>query len=76
MNTKDDGNYLVVNPTASLRGTIGPGEGIALPGDKSLSHRAALFASLANGESHCRKLPGFWRDPGNAWRDDRIWCGI
>ena len=51
MNTKDDGNYLVVNPTASLRGTIGPSEGIALPGDKSLSHRAALFASLANGES-------------------------
>ncbi len=36
---------LVVNPGKSLRGTV------EVPGDKSLSHRALLFASLAEGES-------------------------
>jgi 3-phosphoshikimate 1-carboxyvinyltransferase len=33
-------------------GAIGPGTEPGLPGDKSLSHRAALFAALADGESH------------------------
>ncbi len=42
---------LVVNPGARLAGETGPGSGHALPGDKSLSHRAALFAALAEGES-------------------------
>jgi 3-phosphoshikimate 1-carboxyvinyltransferase len=36
---------LRVIPGSPLRGTI------TLPGDKSISHRAALFASLAGGES-------------------------
>ena len=36
-------------PGAGLHGEVGPGNG--LPGDKSLSHRAALFAALAEGES-------------------------
>ncbi len=36
---------LVVRPAARLRGTP------ALPGDKSISHRALLFALLAEGES-------------------------
>ena len=40
---------LRVAPGAGLQGEVGPGNG--LPGDKSLSHRAALFAALAEGES-------------------------
>jgi 3-phosphoshikimate 1-carboxyvinyltransferase len=36
---------LSVRPGKSLRGKA------SLPGDKSISHRAALFAALANGES-------------------------
>ncbi len=46
-------------PPAALRveagrpliGEIGREGGLALPGDKSLSHRAALFSALAEGES-------------------------
>jgi len=34
-----------VNPTASLRGTVN------VPADKSISHRSALFAALAEGQS-------------------------
>ncbi len=37
---------LIVTPGRALCGSI------HLPGDKSISHRAALFASLADGESH------------------------
>jgi 3-phosphoshikimate 1-carboxyvinyltransferase len=37
---------LMVSPGYALRGSV------RLPGDKSLSHRAALFAALAQGESH------------------------
>lgn len=36
---------LLVEPGFSLKGEV------ALPGDKSLSHRAALFAAMADGES-------------------------
>ena len=36
---------LIVNPGKSIKGEI------TLPGDKSISHRAALFASLADGVS-------------------------
>ncbi len=36
---------LVISPTQALHGTV------SLPGDKSISHRAALFAALAHGES-------------------------
>jgi 3-phosphoshikimate 1-carboxyvinyltransferase len=42
---------LTIQPGRPLRGVIGPGGRYALPGDKSLSHRAALFAALATGES-------------------------
>ncbi len=38
-------SLLTIHPGASLSGTV------TLPGDKSLSHRAALFAALAEGES-------------------------
>jgi 3-phosphoshikimate 1-carboxyvinyltransferase len=41
---------LHVRPASALRGEIVP------PGDKSLSHRAALFASLAEGESRIENL--------------------
>jgi 3-phosphoshikimate 1-carboxyvinyltransferase len=37
---------LVVHPGHPLRGVV------SLPGDKSLSHRAALLAAVARGESH------------------------
>ncbi|WP_322510225.1 hypothetical protein, partial [Anaerolinea sp.] len=36
---------LIVNPATPLRGEV------CIPGDKSISHRAALFAALAEGES-------------------------
>ena len=39
-----------VAPTRGLRGEI------TVPGDKSISHRAIMFASLATGESHVRGL--------------------
>jgi 3-phosphoshikimate 1-carboxyvinyltransferase len=43
---------LTLTPGTPLSGAIQPGGPIALPGDKSLSHRAALFAALADGQSH------------------------
>jgi 3-phosphoshikimate 1-carboxyvinyltransferase len=42
---------LRIVPGHPLRGELGPDEMYALPGDKSLSHRAALFAALADGRS-------------------------
>ena len=41
---------LVVSPGSPLNGDI------SLPGDKSISHRAALFAALAQGESHIQNF--------------------
>jgi len=43
---------LRVTPGSPLVGEIGDAPDLSLPGDKSLSHRAALFAALAEGESH------------------------
>lgn len=44
---------LLIHPAAELYGTV------AIPGDKSISHRAAMFAALAEGRSHVRNfLPG------------------
>ncbi|HEY6908147.1 MAG TPA: 3-phosphoshikimate 1-carboxyvinyltransferase [Myxococcales bacterium] len=42
---------------APLRGTLS-GEGVRVPGDKSISHRALLFAALAEGESRIAGLAG------------------
>ncbi|MFC2042934.1 3-phosphoshikimate 1-carboxyvinyltransferase [Chloroflexota bacterium] len=42
---------LIVIPGSSLHGEIGNQGQLSLPGDKSISHRAALFAALAEGES-------------------------
>jgi 3-phosphoshikimate 1-carboxyvinyltransferase len=39
-----------------LKGEITVGNGIGIPGDKSLSHRAALFAAMAQGESVINNL--------------------
>lgn len=41
---------LVVEPGSPLKGVV------ALPGDKSISHRAALFAALAQGESRIQNF--------------------
>ena len=44
---------LLIHPTQELYGAT------AVPGDKSISHRAAMFAALAEGRSHVRNfLPG------------------
>ena len=44
--------------TLSLASAIRPLQGrVTLPGDKSLAHRAALFAALANGTSTIRNYP-------------------
>jgi 3-phosphoshikimate 1-carboxyvinyltransferase len=51
------GRRLVVAPGGPLVGEIGAaGDLLGLPGDKSLSHRAALFAALADGESRIENL--------------------
>ena len=42
---------LSVQGSNPLIGDIGDGSVITIPGDKSLSHRAALFSALAEGES-------------------------
>ena len=42
---------LNVMPWSSLHGEVGTQGRLSLPGDKSISHRAALFAALAEGES-------------------------
>ncbi len=42
---------LRVFPGKPLRGEISVAGELALPGDKSLSHRAALFSAMAQGES-------------------------
>jgi 3-phosphoshikimate 1-carboxyvinyltransferase len=39
-----------INPGAGLRGTL------RVPGDKSISHRAFMFASIANGTSELRDV--------------------
>lgn len=44
---------LLIHPVPELYGST------AVPGDKSISHRAAMFAALAEGRSHVRNfLPG------------------
>jgi 3-phosphoshikimate 1-carboxyvinyltransferase len=42
---------LIIHPGNPLHGKIGPKGTINLPGDKSLSHRAALLAAMAEGDS-------------------------
>jgi 3-phosphoshikimate 1-carboxyvinyltransferase len=46
------GRPLVGEISAAGTGAAGAGTAPGLPGDKSLSHRAALFAAMADGESH------------------------
>ena len=41
----------IITPSRALKGHFSPTSDLVLPGDKSLSHRAALFAALAEGES-------------------------
>ena len=43
---------LIVRPGKTLFGEVGNHSSFALPGDKSISHRAAIFAAAAEGESH------------------------
>ena len=43
-------NPLTLGPLTSVRGTL------RVPGDKSISHRALLFAAIATGESRIRGL--------------------
>lgn len=47
---------LRVFPGSSIHGRVNGCGGFEIPGDKSLSHRAALLASLANGESVIRNF--------------------
>jgi 3-phosphoshikimate 1-carboxyvinyltransferase len=42
---------ITVSPGKALKGEVGVGERLELPGDKSLSHRAALLAAMAEGSS-------------------------
>lgn len=44
-------NILVIEPGKALIGESGVADCPSIPGDKSLSHRAILFAALAQGES-------------------------
>ena len=73
---------LKVFPGSSIHGAINGSPGLAIPGDKSLSHRAALLASLADGESIIRnfQVSGVTRvmlealrQLGVSWKlDDRV----
>jgi 3-phosphoshikimate 1-carboxyvinyltransferase len=47
---------LRIDPGGALRGEVLTGSEVGIPGDKSLSHRAALFAALAEGESVIQNL--------------------
>lgn len=49
---QNENNAVIVSPVRSLRGEI------ELPGDKSIAHRAVVFASLAKGESLFENFPG------------------
>ena len=49
--TNRETHLLTIQAGRPLRGEIGSFSTPALPGDKSLSHRAALLAALAEGES-------------------------
>jgi 3-phosphoshikimate 1-carboxyvinyltransferase len=49
--TRIGASLMTVKSGPPLRGELGSSSIPALPGDKSLSHRAALFAALAEGES-------------------------
>lgn len=49
--TEPTATELTVHPGSPLTGTISSGGVNSLPGDKSLSHRAAVLAALAVGES-------------------------
>jgi 3-phosphoshikimate 1-carboxyvinyltransferase len=42
---------IITQPSLPIEGIISSDNQLALPGDKSLSHRAALFAALASGQS-------------------------
>ncbi|MDR3572516.1 MAG: 3-phosphoshikimate 1-carboxyvinyltransferase [Anaerolineaceae bacterium] len=42
---------LIVTPGRALQGAIGENSAFRLPGDKSLSHRAALLSAMAQGDS-------------------------
>jgi 3-phosphoshikimate 1-carboxyvinyltransferase len=44
------GMKLTITPKPTMRGKI------LLPGDKSISHRAALFAALAEGKSYFKNF--------------------
>src|ERR1039457_4268689 len=43
---KPDGSNVIVRPARAVRGVV------RIPGDKSISHRYAMLASLAEGTSH------------------------
>lgn len=56
-NTNNHQNqFLLCKPGFPLHGIVGPQGRHSLPGDKSLSHRAALFAALADGDSRIENL--------------------
>lgn len=48
---KSAATVLHIEPGGALSGEVGGDSTTPLPGDKSLSHRAALFAAMAEGES-------------------------
>jgi 3-phosphoshikimate 1-carboxyvinyltransferase len=50
-NLTEQRETLIVMPGSPLHGEVGTQGRLSLPGDKSISHRAALFAALAEGES-------------------------
>ncbi len=49
---QNENNAVTVSPVRSIRGEI------ELPGDKSIAHRAVIFAALAKGESLFENFPG------------------
>ncbi len=52
----DDSIVLTVGPGSRLIGEVGGADGLYLPGDKSLSHRAALLGAMADGSTTVRNF--------------------
>lgn len=49
---RSDQKILICQRSEKLAGILGPDKKFCIPGDKSISHRAALFGAIATGVSH------------------------
>jgi 3-phosphoshikimate 1-carboxyvinyltransferase len=80
LHTDSSANTLILSPVSGLRGQV------SIPGDKSISHRALMLGSLAEGESEWVRINGIGLgqlqepadvlDAGNSGTTMRLMLGI